>query len=206
MNSSKILLVKCIFVTSLIIANVVAGKIVIFFGFVVPGAAICYAFTFLCTDIISELRGKKEAQELVIIGFICSLFASFLIFITQLLPTAPFALEKAEAYKTLLGINFRVVVASMTAYFLSQWVDVLIFHRLKAWTKGKHKWLRNTGSTSLSQIIDTSIFITIAFYNAVPNIWIMIGSQYLLKLIISILDTPIFYLLVKTNKKGNGYN
>ena len=196
----NILAIKLIFITSLILANVTAGKILDIYGFIVPGAALCYAFTFLCTDLISEIKGKKEAHELVLLGFFCSLFASGLIFLTQLLPAASFAQDKADAYRILLGINFRVVIASMTAYLISQWIDVIIFHKIRKATKGRHKWLRNTASTSLSQVIDTSIFIGIAFYGVVPNIWIMVMSQYILKVLIAIIDTPFFYLLTKNIK------
>ena len=203
---NKLLFIKCLFITSLIISNVVTGKILHIFGFVIPGAALCYAFTFLCTDIISEIEGKKKAHELVLIGFLCSMFASGLIFLTQQLPPAPFALDKAEAYNTLLGINSRVVGASMCAYFISQWIDVSIFHAIKKKTKGKYKWIRNTFSTMGSQLIDTGIFITIAFYGTVPNIWGMIVGQYLLKVIIAILDTPVFYLLTKTTLKNETRN
>lgn len=205
MNSLQV--VKVIFITSLIVANMVTGKILNLFGLVVPGAAICYAFTFLCTDIVSELEGKKEAHRLVILGFICSIFATGLIYLTQILPAADFATGQAEAYSILLGINPRVVIASMVAYFISQWVDVNIFHAIRNKTGGRHKWLRNTASTSMSQILDTGIFITIAFWHVVPNIWVMIGSQYLLKLFISIMDTPVFYLLTNTKLiKANEQN
>ncbi len=200
MAGRNILFIKLLFITSLILANVTAGKVLDLFGFIVPGAALFYAFTFLCTDLISEIRGKKEAHELVLLGFFCSIFAAALIYLTQLLPGAAFAQKQSDAYDILLGINFRIVVASMTAYFTSQWIDVIIFHKIKKKTKGKHKWLRNTLSTSTSQLLDTSIFITIAFWHIVPNIWMMIISQYLLKVMIAIIDTPLFYLLTKNIK------
>lgn len=193
----KRMLIYTLFTTSLVIANVVTGKILQIGPFTVPGAVLLYGITFLCTDLVSELYGKKESQKLVITGFICSLFASAMILLTQYLPSALFAMDKQEAYVTLLGTNFRFVFASMVAYLVSQSWDVWMFHKMGKLTKGKKKWLRNNASTMTSQFFDTAIFITIAFWGTVPNLLWMIASQYIVKLIIAALDTPIFYLFTK---------
>jgi len=193
----KKLLIQSLFIAALVVSNVVAGKVLNIFGFIVPGAFLLYAITFLMTDLTSELWGKKEAIKLVQTGFICSLFAAGMIYLTQLMPSPPFAQAQADAYKVLLGMNFRLVMASMIAYYLSQSWDVWFFHKLGSFTKGKHKWLRNNASTMTSQLIDTSIFITIAFAGIVPDLWWMIISQYVLKLIIAAVDTPFFYLFTK---------
>lgn len=191
----KKLLIQAIFITSLVIANVVTGKILNIFGLIVPGAFILYAVTFLMTDLMSELYGKEEAKKLVKVGFIAAVFSSIMIYLTSLLPAAAFAGEAKEAYQILLGTNFRFVFASMTAYYLSQSWDVWFFHKLGKLTKGKHKWLRNNASTLTSQIIDTVIFITVAFIGNVPAIGWMIISQYIVKIAVALLDTPLFYLL-----------
>ena len=130
-----------------------------------------------------------------------------LIGLAILLPVAPFADNQAE-FQSIMGQSFRVVAASLTAYIIAQFNDVFIFHKLKEKTNGKHKWLRNNLSTMTSQLIDTAIFITIAFIGTVPNIWVMIASQYLIKFTYSLLDTPFFYLLTKEpkSKYDNGYN
>ena len=94
----------------------------------------------------------------------------------------------------------RVVFASLTAYTISQAHDVISFNFWRNKTKGKHKWLRNNASTLVSQIIDTAIFITIAFWGLVPDLLWMIISQYVVKAIIALLDTPFFYLLTRNNK------
>lgn len=193
----KRMLIYTLFTTSLVIANVVTGKILQIGPFTVPGAVLLYGITFLCTDLVSELYGKKEAQKLVITGFICSLFASVMILLTQYLPSALFAMDKQEAYVTLLGTNFKFVFASMVAYSVSQSWDVWMFHKMGKLTSGKHKWIRNNASTMTSQLFDTVIFITIAFAGVVPNLLWMIASQYIVKLIIALIDTPVFYLLTK---------
>jgi uncharacterized integral membrane protein (TIGR00697 family) len=190
-----------IFVTSIIVANVVAGKIINIAGLILPAAVVAYAITFLMTDVVSEIWGKKDADRLVFIGFVCSIFASIMIFIAGLLPPAVFAVEQNEAFKIILGLNWKFVIASMLAYYASQSWDVWMFHKIKKHTGDSHKWIRNNLSTMTSQIIDTAIFITIAFWGEVPNIVDMIISQYVFKFILAALDTPFFYLLTKKSKK-----
>lgn len=201
MPAAKMTLLYTIFVTSLVIANVVSNKVLQLGPLQVPGAALCYCITFLCTDIIGELWGKSEANRAVRYGFICQCLASLLILLTQYLPAAAFAENVADAYVVLLGTNWRFFLASMTAYLVSQTWDVWLFHKLKAQTEGKKKWLRNNLSTMTSQLLDTVIFISIAFYGSVPNLWVMIVSQYVLKLILALLDTPIFYLCTRASDK-----
>lgn len=198
--ANKYMLLNVIFITSLIISNVVSNKIVQLGPLQVPGAVLCYCISFLCTDIIGELYGKGEANRAVKLGFICQLVASLLILLTQYLPAVDYAQDVAEAYTVLLGTNWRFFLASMTAYLISQSWDVWIFHKLKTVTKGEHKWLRNNVSTMTSQFIDTIIFIGIAFYGNVPNLGVMIISQYIVKLILAVLDTPFFYLFTKNEK------
>lgn len=188
-----------ILVTSLVIANVVAGKVVQFWGVTLPAAVVSYAFTFLCTDVISEKWGKEKATQAVKFGFIAQIFAAGLIFTAQHLPVAPFAQGTQEAFNVILGQNWRFVLASLTAYLVAQNSDVYTFHAIKKITGEKHKWLRNNGSTMTSQFIDTAIFITIAFYGQVPNLLVMIVSQYAVKLGLAAIDTPLFYLLTKKN-------
>ena len=193
-------LLNCLFVVSLIIANVVASKIVSFWGLVVPAAIVAYPVTFLITDVIGEIWGKDEANRTVKIGFICQIFSLILITLAIMLPVAPFADNQLE-FKSILGQSFRCVLASLIAYICSQSWDVFVFHKLKDKTGNSKKWLRNNSSTMTSQIIDTAIFITIAFWGSVPNIITMILSQYLVKLVYALLDTPFFYILTRKIKE-----
>lgn len=185
-----------IFVVSLIVANIVSAKIVSFWGLVIPAAIVAYPLTFLITDVIGEIWGKEMANRAVKIGFICQLVSLVLIGLSILLPVAPFADNQAQ-FVGIMKSSFRVVAASLVAYLVSQSWDVWLFHKLKEKCNGKHKWLRNNASTLTSQIIDTAIFITIAFWGVVPNIWVMILSQYLIKAVCALLDTIPFYLLTK---------
>lgn len=193
-------LLNCLFVVSLIVANVVASKIVSFWGLVVPAAIVAYPVTFLITDVIGEIWGKEEANRTVKIGFVCQLFSLLLIGLAILLPVAPFANNQVE-FKSILGQSFRCVTASLVAYLCSQSWDVYVFHKLKNINGERHKWIRNNLSTMTSQIIDTAIFITIAFIGSVPNIFTMIISQYVIKVAYALLDTPFFYILTRKRKE-----
>lgn len=204
---TKYVVLNTLFVTSLVISNVVSAKVLQLGPLQVPGAALCYCITFLCTDIIGELYGKAEANKTVRIGFLCQCVASLLILLTQYLPHAVYAEEVATAYNTLLGMNWRFFLASMLAYTVSQSWDVWVFHKLRDKYIAKHgsvkggRWIWNNASTMTSQAIDTIIFILLAFWGTVPNIWTMVISQYVLKLALAALDTPVFYLMTQEETK-----
>lgn len=197
----NLLILNGIFITSLLIANIVSAKIVTFCGLVIPAAIVAYPLTFLMTDVIGEIWGKEQANQSVKLGFICQIVSLILIGLAILLPVAPFADNQAE-FKGIMAQSFRVVAASMVAYLCSQTWDVWVFHKIREKGTG-NKWLRNNLSTMTSQIIDTAIFITIAFIGTVPNIWVMIGSQYLIKCIYALLDTIPFYYLTRGSEITN---
>ena len=208
-TEKNLMLVNAIFITSLLIANVVSSKIVSFWGLTVPAAIVAYPLTFLMTDVIGEIWGKEEANKTVKLGFICQMISLVLIGCAILLPVAPFA-DNQTQFTAILGSSFRVVFASMIGYLCSQSWDVWVFHKIRDFYIKKRgstdggRWIWNNASTMTSQIIDTAIFITIAFVGVVPNIWAMIFSQYLIKLVYALLDTPFFYLM--TNKKRSEMN
>lgn len=205
-----------IFVTSLIISNVVTGKLVatgLHFNnveMILPGAMFCYALTFLVTDVIGELWGKQQANECVKLGFVAQLIALVLIQLTKYLPTYEHSMQ--TAYNMVLGQGWIYVLASLTAYYVAQSWDVFIFHKIRNFCinkfKGnKHRWIWNNLSTITSQLIDTMIFITIAFgigygwiINMPATLGLMIIGQYLFKAILAILDTPFFYILTRRDK------
>ncbi len=113
----------------------------------------------------------------------------------HLAPAASFWQDQ-EAYQAVLDSNLRLTIAGMVAYLISQYHDVWAFHFWKRQTAGRHLWLRNTASTMVSQLLDTLIFVTIAFYGVIPHLGAMIVGQYLVKLLIALLDTPLVYGLV----------
>lgn len=196
-NNRNLVTINAVFVVSLIMANVVASKIVDVFGFVVPAAVVAYGITFLCTDVIGEIWGKEEANKTVKLGFVMQILALCLILLAIMLPPAFFAVEEGNSFNSILGQSGRVVVASLIAYLVAQFNDVYVFHKLKDACNGRAKWIRNNGSTILSQFFDTAIFITVGFYGVVPDLGWMVISQYVVKVVIALCDTPLFYFFTR---------
>lgn len=203
-------LLTIIFVTSLLISNVVTGKLVatgLYFSnveMILPGAMFCYALTFLMTDVIGEIWGKQQADECVKLGFVAQLIALCLTQLTRILPCYEDSMQ--TAYNMVLGQGWIYVTASLIAYYCAQSWDVFIFHKIRDLFKGnpKHRWIWNNLSTITSQFIDTLIFITIAFgigYGWILSqpkmLLLMIIGQYLFKATLAIVDTPFFYLLTR---------
>lgn len=192
----NLMVVSAFFVAALIISNILASKVVQI-GFIeIPAAVIAYPVTFLCIDIISELWGKAEANFMVRLGFVVQMFSLVLIYIAIALPAAPYADQ--ASFAAVLGSQWGIVLASLLAYIVSQSFDVFAFHKVKE--HFKPKWMRNC-TTIFSQLIDTAVFITIAgvlVWN-IPGqtILIMIGCQYLVKVLFALADTPFFYFFTR---------
>lgn len=193
-----------VFVTTLVLSNILATKIVMFGPFIIPGGVIAYPITFLMTDVIGEVWGKKTVIRVVWAGFFCSLLAMTLGFLAVLEPSAPFY-EEQEFFAKMFGTVGRLTVASLFAYIVSQLNDIWIFHKIKAMTKGKHLWLRNNVGTIFSQLFDTVIFIIIAFYGTIPTDVLinLVISQWFAKVLLALIDTPFCYLLVAWCKRKN---
>ena len=192
----NLIIVTCIFVGLLVISNILAAKVVQI-GFIeIPAAVIAYPITFLCIDLVSEIWGKKEAQFVVIVGLIVQVIAMGLTYIAIALPAAPYADQ--TSYATVLGTQLGIVIASFAAYICSQTFDVFAFHKIKKFFKPK--WMRNC-TTVVSQFIDTTIFISLAgvlvWHISVTTTIVMILSQYIVKVLFALADTPFFYYLTR---------
>lgn len=183
-----------LFVGCITISSILANKIISVMGIFVPAGVIAYSVTFIATDVISEVWGKERAREAVFGGFIALFVVFVLIQVSLLWPKAPFW-HNDDAFASILGSTSRIIIASLTAYMVSQMHDVWAFHFWKRLTKSRHLWLRNNLSTVVSQFLDSFIFITIAFYGVMP-IWPLIYGQWLVKCLIAVLDTPLVYGVV----------
>lgn len=203
-NQSKLILLTSIFASSLVISNVVATKLWIFGMLVVPAGIVAYPITFLMTDIIGEVWGKKTAATTVFVGFVCSIIALVIGKLAVMLPAAVFYEDQAF-FARMFGTVGRITVASLAAYIVSQTTDVWLFHWIREKTSGKHLWLRNNVATIISQLFDTIIFIVIAFVGLVPTTVLggMVLGQWIVKSLLALLDTPFCYLLVAWSKRGN---
>lgn len=183
-----------IFLVSLVVANLITAKLFVFFGVVLAAGIIPYPVTFLATDLICEVYGRKRATTLVFIGFVLSFYVLLVIKLGQ--HAEPYqALNRQTEYEVIFGNSARAIIASMAAYLVAQYTDVRLFHFWKRLTSGRHLWLRNNGSTVISQMIDTILVVTILFYGQLPNedLLKLICVSYLFKFGIALLDTPFFY-------------
>ncbi len=203
----KLLFLTSLFITSLLIANITAVKLVKLGSLILPAAVFVFPVTFLVTDIVCEVWGKTKASNLVWLGFLMNLVLTAYLQLGRVLPPAP-AWPHQDAYETIFGAVPRIVLASMGAYLISQTHDVWAFNYWRRVTRGKHLWLRNNLSTMVSQLMDTAVFITLAFLGTVPGevLGTMIFSQYTVKLVLALADTPFCYLGVKWARKESEEN
>lgn len=183
-----------VFSGSLVLAGVLAFKIVSIGPYCVPAGVFSYCLTFVCTDVISELWGRKRASQAVWAGFVSLLSALLLIQLALFWPAAPFW-QQEKAFHTVLSAAPRIILGSLSAYLLSQFHDVWAFHFWKKLCKGRHLWIRNNLSTIVSQFLDSTVFIFIAFWGVLP-LWPLILGQWLVKMVIALADTGLVYLLV----------
>ncbi len=192
-----------IFLTALVLGNVIGTtKFVQVFFMTVPAGVLAYPFTFLATDLICELYGKKRAQTLVWIGFIMNFFMLGLMTLGHILNDATGISGGTSIFENVYRFMVGNTLASMIAYLTAQTVDVHLFHFWKRLTKGKHLWLRNNLSTTVSQLVDTTAILTILFFannlgnnvNSLGALFSLIVSSYLFKFFFALFDTPLFYL------------
>lgn len=185
------------FVSSVVVANVTASKVVELWGLTFAAGVFAYCVTFPITDVVAEVWGKAAARKVVWAGLAGNIAMIVLIPLAVISPSAVFY-EHQDAYALILGFVPRVVLASIAAYLVAQLHDVWAFHFWSRVTRGRHLWFRNNLSTMTSQFIDSAIFVLIAFsgvFSWDALLSILIG-QYLVKLIIAVLDTPVVYVLV----------
>ncbi len=190
------------FMTFLLVSNIIAVKLVDVGGWVLPASVVVYPLTFLVTDTLAEVYGRRTAARVVWLGFAFSLVMLALVYIGKIWTPAEFWQDQG-AYETILGGVPRIVAGSMVAYLVSQQHDVFMFHVWRRVTGGRHLWLRNNASTIVSQAIDTTLFVTIAFAGIVPTgaLFELIATTYVAKVIVGVLDTPIVYALVGAIRK-----
>ncbi len=167
------------------------------FTFEISAGILPYPITFLVTDIISEIYGRKKANLVVLSGFIASIFIMLVTSVAQAVPATVWSPVNDELFTKVFGLFGPAVFASMTAYLTAQFIDIRIFHFWKNFTKGKHLWLRNNGSTIASQLVDTSaVLLLLCSFEVIA--WERFGSLlingFLFKMMVAFVDTPLFYL------------
>ena len=198
------LILGALFVASLVASNLIFQKFFYwdFFGlytFEISVGILPYPITFLITDIISEVYGKRKANQIVTIGIFASLFSMLIVFVSGIVPATDWSPVSDTLFNKVFGATAIAVLASMLAYLFAQYVDIQLFHFWKRLTKGKHLWLRNNFSTFLSQFVDTfTVLILLCSFGKIE--WKLFSSLllsgFLFKVLIAALDTPLLYLAV----------
>lgn len=204
-----------LFITSLVVSNLIFQKFFYWkpFGDVtVLGASLFeisvgilpYPITFLITDLISEIYGRKKANQIVTAGIFASFFSMGIILLAEMAPAIPASPIGDEVFRSVFALSPIAVLASMIAYLFAQYVDIAIYHFWKRVTKGKYLWIRNNFSTFLSQFIDTFTVVgLLCAFKVLP--WDLftglVISGFLFKVFIAMLDTPFLYFFVYILRK-----
>ncbi|WP_339755958.1 queuosine precursor transporter [uncultured Winogradskyella sp.] len=201
------LLLGGLFITSLVVSNLIFQKFfywypldIEIFGsklFEISVGILPYPITFLITDLISEIYGRKRANDVVVVGIFASLFSLLIIFTASHAPATSWSYVDDELFNTVFGNSNIAVFASMLTYLFAQFIDIQIYHFWKRLTKGKHLWLRNNFSTWFSQFVDTfTIVLLLCSFGIIDwaNFKGLLISGFLFKVLIAALDTPFLYL------------
>jgi uncharacterized integral membrane protein (TIGR00697 family) len=202
--STIYLILATLFITSLVVSNLIFQKFFYWnpfglFRFEVSVGILPYPITFLITDIISEIYGKKKANRVVVTGIFASFFSVLIVLIANYTPATAWSPLNDALYTKVFGLSPIAVMASMMAYLFAQFIDIRVFHFWKQKTQGKHLWLRNNFSTFSSQFIDTFIVVLMLTLFDVLS-WDVFGSLllsgFLFKVVVAMLDTPFLYAAV----------
>ncbi|MCI2230202.1 queuosine precursor transporter [Polaribacter sp. MSW13] len=208
------LILAALFIASLVTSNLIFQKFFYWYPFhielfdvklfEVSVGLLPYPLTFLITDILSEIYGKKKANEVVIAGIFASFFSLLIIYISKVVPATSWSQVQDDTFLNVFGAAPLAVFASMLAYLFAQFIDIRVYHFWKNFTKGKHLWLRNNFSTFTSQFIDTlTVLVLLCSFDIIhwDKFFGLLISGVIFKVIIAALDTPFLYLIVYGFKK-----
>jgi len=216
-NASHLfVIIACIFVSCLLVSNIIAGKLITVFGIVLPGAVILFPLVYIVGDVLTEVYGFQKARLVIWSGFVCNMIMVAAFYIVLVIPSPEF-FEGGSAFALVLGSTPRIVLASLLAYWVGEFVNSMVLSKLKILTEGRFLWVRTIGSSLVGQGLDTFIFIAVSFWGTLPTavLWQMMMYQYLFKITFEIVATPLTYLVVgwlkrteqiDTYDKGIKYN
>lgn len=195
------LVLAALFICSLVVSNLIFQKFFYWnplglFNFEISVGLLPYPITFLITDLVSEIYGRRKANDLVLAGIFASVFSLGIIYVANAAPATSFSPIQDETFTQVFGATAIAVISSMMAYLFAQFVDIQIYHFWKRVTKGKMLWLRNNVSTIFSQFVDTMSVLLLLCLNkliAWEQFWPLLGAGFLFKVIIAFVDTPLLY-------------
>lgn len=194
-----------LFVAVLLISEVTSTKLV-HFGFIqTAGAIILFPVSYIFSDVLTEVYGYARARRVMWFGFGAVLLQALVLMAVQYMPPAP-SWHNQQAYSAILGFVPRISLASVLAYWAGGFTNDFVLAKMKIWTKGKMLWSRTIGSTIVGQLVDSFLFIGIAFYGIIPTpVIIQIAfTQYLLKVAYEGIATPVTYFVINKLKMSEG--
>lgn len=187
-----------IFVTNAILGEVMGGKLIQVGPYVMSMGVLPWPVVFLTTDLINEYFGKSGVRKLTFLTVGLILYAFAIIYASMGIPAAPISPVDDKSYVTVYGQSLWIIVGSVTAFMASQLIDVLVFWLFRDRTGGRHLWLRATGSTTVSQLIDTFVILGIAFWLpgkiSTRDFLGLALTNYTYKFLIAVALTPLIYL------------
>ena len=197
--------ISVFFVAVLLISNVASTKIVDFGWFTFDGGTLLFPLSYIFGDILTEVYGYKQSRKVIWLGFFSALMMSAVFYIVGQLPPAP-EWGNQEAYNAILGATPRIVLASLIAYTCGSFSNSMILARMKVWTKGKYLWARTIGSTVVGELVDSTLFILVAFLGVLPPALLvtLIVSNYIFKTLVEVAFTPLTYKVVRFLKRVEG--
>jgi uncharacterized integral membrane protein (TIGR00697 family) len=204
-------LIAAVFVTSLIVANIIAVKLVSIGPLVLAASILIFPVSYIFGDILTEVYGYARARRVIWIGFGCNLLAVIVIWLSIELPPAPFwklgsldsPQNSQQAYRAIFGFTPRILAASFIAYLIGEFLNSYVLAKMKIATGGRHLWLRTIGSTVVAQLADSAIFIFLAFTGMIPSgaLGKLVITQWLTKSAYEALITPLTYRAVNYLKR-----
>ncbi|UQZ89958.1 transporter [Deltaproteobacteria bacterium Smac51] len=196
-------LITALFATLLIVSNYASTRIIdLPAGLSFDAGTLMFPFTYIFNDLLTEVYGYKRSRRVIWIGFLALLISALSMGVVGLFPPAE-GWEQAAAWDSVMGVVPRIVVASLAAYFVGEFVNSVVLAKLKVKTGGRHLWFRLIGSTAVGQIFDTLIFASIAFIGVLDwDLWLtLVISNYIFKVGIEVVFLPVTAWVVNSFKK-----
>ena len=204
-NHTALMIVLALFVTSYLVSNVMAVKVISLFGlFYFDAGTITFPFAYMLGDVLTEIWGYRTARKAIWLTFLCNILMVVCTQIGVWLPSPEYLAETANAYNHIFACVPRIVIASLTGFLLGELSNAWLMEKIKERTKGKRLWVRTIGSSAVAYLFDSLPFVLIAFLGVVSthNLLLMIAFQYGAKLLIEALfGTPLAYAAVHAIRK-----
>lgn len=195
--SHRLFVILCaVFVTALVVADIIGSKLILVGGVVFSAGIIPFPLTFVLTDLINEFYGKDGARFVTFLGLGMAIFCALLLWLARVIPAADHSPIPFDTFNMVFGLSGRMFLASLTAYVFGQLLDIQVFFVLRRLTHEKFLWLRATGSTVISQLVDSFVVTMIAFSGKLPlpEILQVASNNYTYKFFIALGLTPVCYL------------